>query len=466
MSGIKDVTVTMSKSQRDNLLKNAKKAKESAKQAKQREQLAQKALSDANKELDSLNKTLNNEIAGLHKDMQQMSREQNQRLQRQANTFNQQFQAQSRAFSNSITDVNKRMESQRIALEGSINQVKQQVAQNHQQLQSAIENTNARIDARDAKDANHKQIAEFWVSQVQAFMSDIEQYRHELFTPGQLAKWQSEMETIQQREMNQEAYQTAMASARVAFNNVVVLKEKVVTSETEWGIYHSAFLQALADTQSNLDYHQNMQFEIEMDDGNETVDANINFWTNNTLRRIANAFYEIKVREVGIQEVPTLELIQLLDRLGEINSQMDIAANEAREALISSKHRADMANRLTDALVGCGYNFHEETDGVAYEGEEYNRPVHIKMSDGMNNEIVAVITPNADLANNLELNFFYETNDEERRTEWIKSMQNSLKEGGVNVSDPVCREGYENTASDAHALRDIQTTASRRAESE
>lgn len=96
---------------------------------------------------------------------------------------------------------------------------------------------------------------------------------------------------------------------------------------------------------------------------------------------------------------------------------------------------------------------------TAYEAEQHNRPVHIKMSDGMDNEIVAIITPDIDLSNKLELNFFYDSNDEQRQQAWIGSIHNSLKEGGLDVSAPVCREGYENTASDANELRDIRATA-------
>jgi len=464
MSGMKDVRVTMTRTQRDSLLNSARRAEESAQQARQREQVTQNALNNANRQLDSLNRTLNNEIAGLHEDMQQMAQDQNRRLQQQANEHNRRLQEQARSFNNSITDVNRRMESQRVALEGSINQVRQQTENNRQQLQNAIDNVNARIDVHDARDTNHRRVAEFWISQVQAYIGDIKQYRHDMFTPGQLAKWQNELDTIQQREMAQEAYQTAMASARSAFNNVVELKENVVNAESEWTNYHSIFVQSLADAQSNLNYHQNMQFTIEMEHGNETVDSNINFWTNNALGRISDALEEVKAREGKIQEVPTAELIQLLDRLSEINSQMEIAANEAKEALISSQHRAEMANILTSALSGCGWDFHEATDGMTYEGEQHNRPVHIKMSDGMDNEIVAIITPDTNLDNKLELHFFYETNDEERQRAWIESMQNSLKESGLNVSTPVCREGYESTASDAHSLRNIQETAARKVE--
>ena len=458
MSGIKDVTVSMTRAQRDSLLNSTRIAEESAQQARQREQLAQSALSSANRQISSLTNTLNAEISGLHSNMQQMARDQNQRLQQQANEHSRQLRQQATEFNNSIDDVNRRMERQRVALESSISQVRQQTEANRRQLQSAIDEINTRMEQRDS---NHRRIAEFWISQVQAYYNDIEQYRHNLFTPGQMARLRNELEAIQQN-ISQEAYQAAMVSARTAFGDAVDLKENVVNAEMEWSFYHSAFVQALADVQSNLDYHQNMQFNIEMEHGIETVDANINFWTDNTLGRISAALNDIKAKEDQIHEVSTEALRQMLDNLARMNSQMEVAANESREALISSQHRAEMANRITDALAICGWDFNDVTDGVAYEAEQHNWPVHIKMSDGMDNEIVAIITPDENLSNKLELNFFYETNDEQRQQAWIGSIQNSLKEGGLDVSKPECREGYESVASDANALRDIRATAAGR----
>ncbi|MCL2378743.1 MAG: hypothetical protein FWC77_06430 [Defluviitaleaceae bacterium] len=459
MSGVKDMMITMPQSQRDKLLNSAKRAKESAEQAARRERAAKKALDDASKQLDSLNNTLNNEIAGLHEDMQQMAKEQNQRHLRQTQEHQRHLQQQADSFSRSIEDVNARMESQRVALNNSIEQVRQQGEQNRQQLQSAIDNVSSRIDARDS---SHKSLAEFWISQAQTFIWDIDQYRHNMFAPGQLSKLQNELNTILQQEMAQEAYQTAMASARAAFNNVVELKGNVLNAEEQWAISHSAYVSALADTQSNLEAMQNLQFTIEMEHGDETVDANIDYWADNALQHISKALDDIKTKNEKIQEVPTAELIKMLDTMVEINTQMEAAANKAKEALISSQQRAEMANRITGALADCGWDFHEEKDGVAYEGNEFNRPVHVKMSDGMDNEIVAIISPDDNLANNLELNFFYETNDYERQQAWIQSMKNSLEEGGLNVSNPTCRPGYVFKASDAHELRDIQATAARK----
>ena len=469
MSGKKVHNVTMTSTERDRLVNNARAAAESVQQAQRREQQAQSALNAANTKLNALNRTLNNEIAGLHSDMRSMANEQNRRLREQAAAVDRQIKEQTAAhdrklrnqadaFDRSIGDVKRQMENQRIALQTSINEVRQRSEENRRELQSAINDINARIKA---KEQNHRSIATFWIEQSQAYFNDIAQYRHDMFTPGQLEELRSRLE-LMRTDMQTEAYQTAIASARAVFSDAVELKEEVVNAETEWNYYHSLFQQASADTKSNLNYYQSMQFTFETEDGEETVDAQINYWTDNALAGIGEALSKIEQQESQIDNVPKDELVELTDSLAQLNSQMERAASRAKEALISSQIRAEMANTLVQALFERGW----KCDGVTYECSEQSEPVHAKLSDGMGNEIVAVITPDKDsddMTNQLEIDFFDpQSNDEELRQTCISSIQNGLIESGLNVGTPVCREGYEVNASDNYALRDIQETARRK----
>jgi len=462
MSGIKDVTVTMTRKERNRLLNNARRAEESEQQALQRVQLSQNALNAANSKLETLNRTLNNEIAGLQGDMRQLANDQNRRLREQAAEQNRRLQEQANAFNHSIADVNRRMEDQRRALESSINHVRQQAENNRRELQSAINKINAKIEA---KENNQRKIAEFWISQTEAYLNDISQYRHDMFVPGQLARLKTELDQMRS-DMKNGIYQAAISTARGIFNRAVDLKETIVNAEFEWSYYHGLFTQNLADVQSNLIYHQNMQFDIAMEHGEEKVEANINYWTNGALNTVGASIAEVQRQTGNIEQVPTPKLKDSIESLNQLNLQMEAAANEAKEAIISSKQRAEMANRLADALGKLAWDFRDEgKDGLAYEGNDFNKPVHVNMSDGMGNEIAVVISPEAgsqDMANKLEINFFDpKNNDEAQRQIWISSIQDCLREGGVNVGKPVCREGYEAKPSDNDRLRDIKAVASR-----
>jgi len=442
MSGRKDVYVTVSRDELNRLHNNVRRSEETAQQAKQREQRAQAALNAANRERDALNSVLSNEIAGLQGDMRNMANEQNRRFMEQAAEYNRRIQQQAVDFN--------------VKLESSINDVKQQNERNRQELQNQINGINARIKS---KEQNEQKLAEFWVSQTQAYIKDIEQYRHEMFTPGQLEKLKGKFEQMLS-SMKNEMYQAVIATAMGLFNDAVDLKEAVLNAETEWLYYHGLFLQALAKTETNLDQCNNLQFTFDTDHGKETVDARVNYWTNGVLDEVSTSISEIKQKTEQVQQVSTQQLIDYISTLNQQNVKMEIASTEAKEVMILSQCRADMANKLADALEEVMWN----CDRVTYEGGEQNQPVHVKLSDGMGNEIVAIITPEItaqSMSNKLELNFFDSKNDEKQRKEWIESIRNGLRKEGLEVGDAVCVGDTEGKPSPKTELLDIEATARR-----
>jgi len=488
MSGIKDVMVTMTRDERDRLLNSAQRANESKEQTLYRERLSQNALNAANMKLETLNRTLNNEISGLHDDMRSMVNEQNKRfkeqaaeynrriqqqtaeqnrrlqeqkaetdrkLQQQASDFSGRLENQRRELQSSINEVSQRTERYRQELASSINDVKQQAEKNRQELQSQINRINAKIEAKDYKG---RKLAEFWISQTQAYISDIEQYRHDMFTPGQLEKLKGKLKQMLSN-MENEMYEAAIATAMGLFNDAVDLKEVVLNAETEWLYYHGLFLQTLADTEANLRYYENLQFTFDTEQGKETIDAKINYWKNGILDDISASVSGVKQKTEQIQQISTQQIIDYIDTLNQQNVRMEIASSETKEAIISSQFRAEMASKLGEVLMAQGWT----CDGSTYEGGEYNGKVHVKLSDIKGNEIVAVITPDENMVNNIEINFFNIDNDEGFRQTQLKSIQNSLKEdGGLNIGEAVCRKGYETKISDNYAIKDIQATATKK----
>ena len=452
MSGIKDVYVTMTRTERDRLLNSARRADESREQALQRERLSQNALNAANMKLETLNHTLNNEIAGLHNDMRNIANEQNRRFWEQADEYNRRIQQQA-------TDFSGRLENQKRELQSSINEVSQRTERNRQELQNQINSISARIET---KENNARKLAEFWISQTQAYINDIEQYRHAMFMPDQLEKLKGKLKQMLS-DINNGMYEAAIATARGLFNNAVDLKEAVLNAETEWLYYHGLFLKTLADTDANLNYYGNLQFTFEMEHGTETVDAKVNYWTNGILDDVFASVSGVKQKTAQIQRVPTQQLIDYIDTLNQQNLRMEVASDEAKEVMILSQSRAEMANKLADALEEVMW----KCECITYEGGEKNQPVHVKLSDGMGNEIVAIITPEINtqnMANKLELNFFDKRNDEKQRQAWIASLQNGLKQNGLVVGEALCVPGYEARPSDNMAVRDIDATARRTVE--
>jgi hypothetical protein len=455
MSGLKETYVTMTSSEATRLRNSVQWAQESEEQARQRERHVQSALNAANREREALNRTLNNEIAELHDDMRQMANDQNRRFREQADEYNRQLQRQAKQLQGLKAETDWKFQQQ----EAIINDIKLQSKKDKEELQNQINGISARIEA---KEKDKKTRAKYWISQTQAFINDIEQYRHEMFTPGELRKLKGKLEQMLSDVKNGD-YEAAIATARERFYEAVDLKEVVLNAETEWLYYHGLFEQTLSETEANLNGCKELEFTFDMEHGTEKVDAKVNYWTNGSLDEVSEYISDVKQKTEQIQSVSTQQLIDHIDALNKQNVKMKVAADEAKEAMILSQNRAELANQLADALEEVAW----KCEDIVYEGKEQDQPVHIKLSDGMGNEIVAIITPEIntqDMSNKLELHFFDQKNDEKERQKWIASIENGLKQDGLEVGKPKCVKGYEIKASDKMEIKDISATANRKIE--
>jgi hypothetical protein len=429
MSGKKDVPVRLTREQRDRMINATRAINETAQQLMEREELRQAAQDLSNSCISLITDLLQRQVNGLSDDIRVMAAEQNRRLTRMANNY-----------SRSSKEIQEQREKDRAEFETSL---------------SALENSIA------AKERTHKEQAEFWISQTEVFFDDIEQYRHDLFTPGQLDRLREFLGQVAQ-DMKLEAYQSAITSARNVFNQAAELKERVVNAEIEWANYHQQFQQAFADLRSNLYYHQTMQFIIETDAGTETIDANIDYWTEGALSAIVEAVSNIGSVSANINNLSTAELIRLLNSVQTLNTQLNDACQRAKDGLICSQMRAEIASDLADQLQQSGWEF----VGYTYEGQEMNAPLHVKLRDMAGNEIVAIISPQLlqnTLGSNMEINFFDPyNNDESLRGIWVDGIIESLRRSGLDVGSPVTRPGYEVKQSDNEAIRNLEETARRK----
>lgn len=419
MSGIKDVRVRASQMQRNQMYRATSQAPETVRQQMQREEMRQIAKEVSNSAAASITNRLETQVAGLRGDVIEIAEKQNLRLNELANSF-----------------------------EKTLEELKTQRRQDREEMQVALGKLKARED-------RHKEQADFWISQSEAFFMDIEQYRHELFTPNQLTALRNQLSQIQQ-DIKLKAFQSAMASARSVFNQAVELKERVVQAEIEWAHYHTKLQQELAELKSDLFYHQTMKFIVNTEEGEEKVDANIDYWTKGKISEIAKTVVEIDAYLEQINEVSTAELVNLIERIKETSNLLVNARETAKDALISSNMRAEMANAMAEHFSMAGWEF----AGCSYEENEMREALHIKFCDNIGNEIVTVISPEeifGETCNNMQLNFFDpNNNDVSMRDIWVEGVLESLREIGLNVGTPITKPGYEVRQSDKEELRNLE----------
>lgn len=426
MSGRKDCFANLTQQQRSEMFHRMRESYNVAAEAQRLGIMTAEAEQLSRDATGNLLELLERELDGANGEIRRLASEQNRRLREQARNFNR-----------DIAELRRQREADRKELADAIDSLR--------------ENT-------EAKERNHREIAQYWLSQAEAYFSDIELYRHELFTPNQLAHLRSQLNQVQ-FDIKNEAFQSAIAAARNVFNQSVDLKERVVSAEIEWAHYHADFQHIFTDVRSHLYHYQNLQYEI----GNETIEANIDYWSHDNLSSLSDEINDISERTSHIEELSTAELIELIGRLHDIDNRMTQTAEDAKEEMICSQVRAELADSIANTLQHSGWEF----VGYTYEGSEMNAALHVKLRDNLGNEIVTVITPQRDkennLGNNMEFNFFSDfNNDENTRNIWIAAIIEQLRAAGLNVSKPQTKPGYENRSSDNEALRDLEATARRK----
>lgn len=424
MSGKKNIHAGLTETQKRMYQEAVKKAEENR---KRREEIKILATNISDKKIAQLRALLGQKVQGLSAEINKIAEEQTEKLKNLVDNFDK-----------------------------SIEEVREQIEQDRKDIQT-------KINAIEIKEGNHRNIAEFWLKQTRAYFSDIEQYRHELFTPNQLSRLRLQINQVNQ-DMGNEAYQSAISSARTIFNQAMELRERVIRAEIEWANYHMQFQQSFAELKSNLYYHQTLQFIVDTDCGKEQVDANIDYWTGGKLSIIADETEKIAETTRDINSVSTAQLISLIETISSLNTGIEGVCAEAQDALISSQIRTDIANNMIEHLQMAGWEY----VGHTFEGNEINAALHIKFKDISGNEMVTIISPESvdgKLANNMEINFFdYYNNDKNQRGIWVDGIINSLQSSGINVDKPVTVPGYEVKESDNKQILDIDATASKKAE--
>jgi len=430
MSGRKyDPVVRITQSQWDAMNSQCRQAQDTAaNERRERERQVAQAQRDAQQRMAALQNQFTSQIRGLSNEMREIERKQNE------------------AFTNALqrqgAELRREIQQQRTELTNMINSVQQRI---------------------EAKEQNHRQIAEFWATQADAYIKEIDNYRHDLFTPGKLESLRRTLQQMQ-GDIKAEAYQSAISAARAAFNDAVTLRAEVIAAEIEW----ENALRRLTERAAYINSCINDAKLSEVTMCEERVQARVDFWTNGALTALENQFKPIQQIIKNPVNVTTDELVSACTALDDMrdrsfpnpDSQGNVTGgiiNEARERLLLSAYRADMVNEIATVMHNEGW--HVENSG--YRGDDQRDELHAKIVDNNGNEMIVIVSPSAKngaLENSLRFDFFNDTEINMDTTEQVRrQITQRLNSSGIQTNLQ-CVPGYENRLSDNQEIRNIEQT--------
>lgn len=499
MSGIKDTTRRMTRSQRDKMVSDVRRAQADAQRARLRENAAEDArrkaeerssqltsqLNQANQTVSRIQKETNQQMTAIRSQVDGVRREQNQRLEQMSRENTSRLNQQAREFQSRLRqqsdNFNSHLESQRNELTAMLDDVKtdlkeqgqklsRRIEQNRRELEQSIDQVSDRIDQVSDRigkieqtQQNHKEIAQFWISEAKATFGEIKENRHDLFAPGRLAELQSALQASQNDIKNQ-AYQTAIGTARTVFRDAMGLKEDVINAEMEWNEWYNLLSQLYAETKSNLIGLDSMQFEYQAynEDGEEetvTVDADIDYWTDGKLGLLKEQFSNMEQSFNNAENCTSSELQGMMDELVEIQEIMNHLEADSRVSIQLSQERRDIACNIVEALSE-GFAFDINSSLGTYIQNEYRDSYEGTIKNPVTHDQVSFrISPKENeeglLTNKMELHYFSDTNQAILDEQMLGAVTQAITGNGISLSEMHCREGYENRCSDQKELLEI-----------
>lgn len=448
MSGIKETRINISQSEHQNLINRARNAECSQVQQQERARRAEAARQEALNRSHLLENMLNMEIPGLHEEIRNMAIEQNRRLQNEVNRFDQKLNDAHRRQTERLNDLSQRMEDQK-------RELNQRIDKNHYEVTSQLNNLDGRVKVIEEISTKQELLAKYWIDQANAFIEDLKNYRHELLCPGKMEDIRKKIDDAV-ADYKVPAYQIAINNGRDAFNLALNLKEEVVLAEDKWNELYGIWRHSLADTQSKLDEHDKLVFTFETTEGKETVNADLDDWTNGELSIVRGEFELLRKGMEDIDKKTIEDITEEIGKLENLQHQIDFVAYTGKENLLLSQYRWQIADEVAD-IVGESFLM---TDCQGEYLEDDKRQAYVaKFKNPDNDEVVLVIAPQMDEHgvdyNSVEFHFNNSDNSEEMRDKWTKHIKNSLEERNIPIGNLVCREGYERRNSDQEQLGDM-----------
>lgn len=440
MSGVKEYPVTLTNIERDRMMNSCRIAGDQARANQIAMQQMKEAENILSHRVDGMDQKFKKEINGMSVEMQRIERAQNESLRKQAQNFMQ-------ALSNQHGEIMQTINQQR-------KEINQALSTQKRELEGQIQSV---IVSIQQKEQNHKKQAELWIQDVSLMLQNIdEEYRHEQFKPGGLAKLRQELSMGKTNNQNG-VPEAAISTAQNVYMRATDYKFELVVLELEWEASLAATKQSLISALTSINVQEDCRFTFETETGDVSVDGDVNMWTCGKLSANKVKIDEIANRLKTPDALSTEQLELLNEQLMIIRAETDSLGDYAKEALIASQIRVNIADNILGALEDAGWKLEDST----YNCEDMREAYNVKLTNGLGDEIVAIINPRESLnhliSNELIINFFDEsTNDEKVRSSHLHSITSALDNNGLVCGDPKCKEGYENRPSDNEKLRDFE----------
>ena len=355
--------------------------------------------------------------------------------------------------------VQYQLEKQEHQLRSDFNNQMQQIKQksrmqeaNIQRLDNKIENL---IESIEAKESNKKNQALSWLSEAENALSAIDSFRHEKFAPIEYAKLQQKYE-LSQLNIDNEVYESSISGSQALWQEACELKTRLEQLENEWNDYFESAVDSNAKLIATCDAQTTLKLAFDIEDGSEELEVDIDYWCNGHLTQLKKIALKHQESLKNSEQMDISDFKKLIQDSQELKAEAESLTQKAKEAIILSQLRSDMASDIVDSLDSSGFNLEDS----CFEGEDERASIHLKMTNISGDEVVTIITPVDNRENRLDIHFFDKDSDEAFKQTRLKNMMQRLSENGVECQTPQCATGTEHNNTGNESVRDFEKVKS------
>ena len=330
----------------------------------------------------------------------------------------------------------------------NINKKSVQQESNLKRLDQKVETLIEEIEAREA---NKRSQATSWLIETSHALEVIKSYRHEKFSPGRLEDLHNR-NALAQSNFENGVYEASISSAQAIWQDAKKLQKELDEKEQVWKGYFEASLQINTELLATCSAQETLELAFDVDDDSKSLMVDIDYWCDGALSQVKDEALKVQKELQSPQALDIEDLKERIKRSHRLKDQALQLTQKAKEAIILSQLRSDMASDIVEALDESGFELEES----CFDSEDDRRSLHLKLTNRTGDEIVTIISPVGSRDNKLDIHFFDKDSDENFKKTRLNSIFERLSESGVDCDAPSCAPGTENESRGNEEVRNFE----------
>jgi len=350
---------------------------------------------------------------------------------------------------NELKRLNKNLSSELKELNEELINTKKDLKEDIKKNREKINNIISKINQEKKE---KKELALYWINNLNSQIDMIKKLDHEKFKPNELNRILTQIE-LAKKNYESGMFEAAISSLQERYIDAVELFEEVLSLEKEFNELKEEALKKIDEILNLL----NAQKEVEIEVEGQKVEVDVNYWTNNRLDEIKKEA-ELLKKKIEDKKTTTKELKEIIEKEENLIEELKNIHNKAIDNLFLYQSRIDSANDIIDILDELGY---EAVDDAMLSNDK-RKSLFVKFENENEEEILVILSPK-DNKNRLNILFDIETTNPKFKELRLQRILSELNKKGIKTENFSCTDN-ENPRSLMNEFKDFEKVKEGRVE--